>query len=56
MFYLNSYGFNGFYQTDLPDVSNCDGLWFDANYHDAFAASWISIIFKDCKGCILFEK
>ena len=49
-FYLKNYGFNPFYLKDLPDVSNCDGLWFDANYHDTFASSFMSIVFRDCKG------
>jgi hypothetical protein len=49
-FYFNKYGCNAFFMKELPDVSNCDGLWADVEYHDRFSVNRMTVKLRDCKG------
>jgi hypothetical protein len=43
-------GFNAYYQNELPDVRNCDGLRSDVEFKSGFTFTRMVIVLKDCKG------
>ena len=53
--YLNSVGFNAFFQDELPRVNNCDGLYADVVSGGSFITTTMQVILKDCKGTVVFE-
>ncbi|GER60739.1 hypothetical protein ULMA_28470 [Patiriisocius marinus] len=53
--YLNSVGFNAFFQDELPRVNNCDGLYADVISGGSFITTTMQVILKDCKGTVVFE-
>ncbi len=54
-FYLNKNGFNAFFQSELPRVSNCDGLYVDVISKGSFVFTKTIIYLKDCKGTVVFQ-
>jgi hypothetical protein len=54
-YYLNEHGFNAFFQSELPRVNNCDGLYAEVVSKGSFVTTTAIIYLKDCEGTVLFE-
>jgi hypothetical protein len=54
-FYFNKYGFNAYLPTELPNVTNCDGLYADLETELGFTYTKIVVVVKDCNGLELFR-
>ncbi|MGJ8666826.1 MAG: hypothetical protein ACSHW7_10695 [Patiriisocius sp.] len=54
-FLFDKNGFNAFYQSELPDVNNCDGLQAEILEESNITRTSITVILKDCKGNVVFE-
>lgn len=54
-YYLNKNGFNAFFQTELPSVNNCDGLYAEVSSEGSFILTKTVLYLKDCKGNIVFK-
>jgi len=49
-FLFNKYGFNAFFNRELPDVRRCDGLWAEVEGKPAIIRTKVTVILKDCNG------
>jgi hypothetical protein len=55
-FYLNKYGFNAFFNTEVPNnVPRCDGLWAQVVKSSGLIYTKLEVVIKDCKGNEIFR-
>lgn len=54
-FLLNKYGFNAYFEDELPNVTRCDGLRANVIGKPGFIYSKITVVIKDCYGNELFR-
>lgn len=54
-FLFNKHGFNAFFNTELPNVDRCDGLWAEVISEQGFIWTKMHIILRDCKGNEVFK-
>ena len=48
-------GFNSYFQNELPDVRNCDGLRSEIELKSGFTYTRMVILLKDCKGVEVYR-
>ncbi len=49
-FLFNKHGFNAYFNTELPNISRCDGLWADVIRDDGFVWTRLTVVLNDCDG------
>lgn len=54
-FLFNKYGFNAYFENELPNVRKCDGLYAVVEGQPGFIYTRITVIVKDCNGVELFR-
>ena len=54
-FYFNKYGFNAYFEDELPNVTRCDGLRAEVEGKPGFIYTRITVVLKDCYGTELFR-
>ena len=54
-FLLNKYGFNAFFESELPNVRRCDGLYATLEGSPGFVYTKLTVVLKDCEGNEIFR-
>ena len=54
-FLFNKYGFNAYFEDELPNVTRCDGLRAEVIGKPGFIYTKIQVVLKDCYGSELFR-
>jgi hypothetical protein len=54
-FLLNKYGFNAYFESELPNVKRCDGLYATLEGKPGFVYTRLTVVLKDCEGNEIFR-
>lgn len=54
-FLFNKHGFNAFFNTELPNIDRCAGLYADVIRDNGFVWTNLTVELRDCKGNLIFR-